>query len=541
MSCKSLLQLLYTCAILIVFPGMIKAQNLPPYSAVLRDQAGTNLSPENMISLPGGDYLVAGNRYNEGFLMRMDSLANPLWVRSYGLGLPFVSPNIRFRFLNKTLDGNAIVAGSCLDTTGQSLSGFLMKVNLNGDTMWCRKVELPGFGGELLFVSPTSDSGFICCGYLDEKGTGGQVIQRYIHAMKTDADGHTLWSTAIDAGTNNDYGRVIREISTGGFLLAGYREDFPPFDAGAVFVRLSNNGSIIHAVQLQSPSTVSPFCAGNDFLELNGTFYFYVNTDNGPAIARMDSSGNIISQFILAGQGSGGLLLYTGARIKLLADGNLLFVNDDLSVGFAVKADTAGNVIWTRSQLMRTYDVIEDSDGSLAFLGGGPLIGVTPWESMRTGSDTETGILLTDDMGLEPQCTQSGIISTQASFLNSSPFSYTSLTGGVTVPLVVQNQPQIVLRFLDCVSITGGLSENKGELSLQIYPNPGIGEIHLSASATIDELTVWDASGRELIQSWPNSATTEIKMNDYPAGIYWVKVEIDGSTLMKKLLLLPEY
>jgi len=377
----------------------VKGQSVLPCAVVLRDLNTNNLSPENMVVLPGRDYLLAGNRYNEGFLMRLDSLANPLWVRTFGLGLPFVSPNIRLRFLNLTLDGNAIVAGSCLDTTGQSLNGFLMKVNLNGDTLWCRRFEKPGFGGELLFVSPTSDSGFISCGYLDEMGTGGQVIQRYIHAMKTDAVGHTLWSTAIDAGTNNDYGRVIREISTGGFLLTGYREDFPPFDAGAVFLQLSDSGSVNLARQLQSPSPVFPFCAGNDFLEFNGTFYCYMNTDNGPAIARVDASGNIISQFILAGQGSAGQLLYPGARIKLLSDGHLVFVNDDFSAGFALKADTAGNVIWTRSQLMRTYDVVENLDGSLAFLGGGPLIGVTPWEPMRQGSDTETGICLLTTWG----------------------------------------------------------------------------------------------------------------------------------------------
>jgi hypothetical protein len=120
----------------------------------------------------------------------------------------------------QTTDGGYIVTGG-YDILSDSGSGYLVKTDAYGDTVWTRKL-----GGA--WVQQTTDSGFIVLGGVD---TG-------IWLVKTDADGDTLW-TRIYAG--NNAASMVEQTADGGFVMAGTASYSSP-SGGDVYVVKTDAG-----------------------------------------------------------------------------------------------------------------------------------------------------------------------------------------------------------------------------------------------------------------------------------------------------------
>jgi len=70
-------------------------------------------------------------------------------------------------------------------------------------------------------VDQTSDGGYIVAGWTSSSGAGGHDM----YLVKTDAEGNESWSKTF-GGSNNDWAFFVRQTSDGGYLLAGYSEDW---------------------------------------------------------------------------------------------------------------------------------------------------------------------------------------------------------------------------------------------------------------------------------------------------------------------------
>ncbi len=65
------------------------------------------------------------------------------------------------------------------------------------------------------------------------------------------------------------------------------------------------------------------------------------------------------------------------------------------------------------------------------------------------------------------------------------------------------------------------------DLGLNVYPNPTHGKVILelpTSAAGDNKVEVYNASGQQLLQQNWQDSHLELNMNDYPAGVYWVKV-----------------
>jgi len=70
-------------------------------------------------------------------------------------------------------------------------------------------------------VDQTSDGGYIAAGWTSSSGAGGHDM----YLVKTDAYGNKSWDKTF-GGSGNDWAFFVRQTSDGGFLLAGYTEDW---------------------------------------------------------------------------------------------------------------------------------------------------------------------------------------------------------------------------------------------------------------------------------------------------------------------------
>ncbi|MBC7774204.1 MAG: T9SS type A sorting domain-containing protein, partial [Phycisphaerae bacterium] len=84
----------------------------------------------------------------------------------------------------------------------------------------------------------------------------------------------------------------------------------------------------------------------------------------------------------------------------------------------------------------------------------------------------------------------------------------------------------------ECISETESLTDKKN--SLEIYPNPTTGVLHIHRENTEDiRLSLWNTSGQKVRES-SFSRDTELHLEALPAGIYWLKAW-DASGLVQIL------
>jgi hypothetical protein len=76
-------------------------------------------------------------------------------------------------------------------------------------------------------------------------------------------------------------------------------------------------------------------------------------------------------------------------------------------------------------------------------------------------------------------------------------------------------------------SDTVGLSVEDNVIEgFSIYPNPVNDRLHLTALDNIDELSVYNLLGQEVLRTQPKVLSTEVDMSNLPTGMYVVKVRV---------------
>jgi predicted esterase len=101
-------------------------------------------------------------------------------------------------------------------------------------------------------------------------------------------------------------------------------------------------------------------------------------------------------------------------------------------------------------------------------------------------------------------------------------FSYVSALGG--------------LIFLDNIAFSDEVSNIKGieNQSISVYPNPVKNTLYVQSSSEVEQITIYDISGRLLKQS--TNPSQEINVSDLANGVYIVKVKTGKGESMQKII-----
>ena len=71
--------------------------------------------------------------------------------------------------------------------------------------------------------------------------------------------------------------------------------------------------------------------------------------------------------------------------------------------------------------------------------------------------------------------------------------------------------------------------------NLKMFPNPTTGIVEIESAKIIDNVSVYNVLGQEVLQSKTNSNRISVDISDFTAGIYIVKTTIDGQTSTSKI------
>ncbi len=168
------------------------------------------------VQTPDSGYVVAGQTYSFGngnadlYVLRLDYKGDTLWTKTYGGSM---EEGCKSSLL--TSDSCVVIAGYTT-SNGDSLGDiFLLKINMNGDTLWSKTIGTPG-EDRVNDIQSLGASGFILAGYTNGIGAG----QHDFYLVRTDVNGDTLWSIS-QGGPHDDEATSIRQDPSGDLIFIG--------------------------------------------------------------------------------------------------------------------------------------------------------------------------------------------------------------------------------------------------------------------------------------------------------------------------------
>lgn len=184
-----------------------------------------------------GGYVVVGSTYSFGagdadvYLLRLDFAGGVVWSRTYGGAGKDVGRSVR------EVSGDFVICGGTYSFGAGYEDFYLLRVNSDGDTVWTRAYG--GSGGETAYAArPTPDGGIAICGATGSFGVGYSSM----YVVKTNSVGDTLW-TKTYGGDKADMGYGIEVAIDGGLIMVGATASFGSGDYDIYLVKTDPDGN----------------------------------------------------------------------------------------------------------------------------------------------------------------------------------------------------------------------------------------------------------------------------------------------------------
>lgn len=171
-----------------------------------------------------GGYVIVGSTSSFGnltqvWLIKTDANGDTLWTKTFG----GISSDYGHS-IQQTTDGGYIIVGSTaslMPNTNSYLSdGYIIKTDVNGDTMWTRTFGTNnGFQEFGTFGRETNDGGYIITGV--SHNSFSRTRHSHILLIKTDINGDTLWTRTFGDSTLYLVGNSAHQTSDSGYILIG--------------------------------------------------------------------------------------------------------------------------------------------------------------------------------------------------------------------------------------------------------------------------------------------------------------------------------
>ncbi|RDU23994.1 hypothetical protein [Anaerosacchariphilus polymeriproducens] len=185
-----------------------------------------------------GGYILVGNStqtdpWLDIRLTKVDGLGNEQWTKFFSRSLDDTGYDVK-----ETSDGGYIITGFS-GGWSSSVRIWVIKTDGSGNKTWDRTFGgSPDIWDRSYQVEELSDHSFVVVGNIYNAGNVDAAL------IKMDNTGNHIW-TKLYGGVNNDFGRRFVELSTGGFMIAGYTDSFGEGSFDGYLIKTDNNGNEI--------------------------------------------------------------------------------------------------------------------------------------------------------------------------------------------------------------------------------------------------------------------------------------------------------
>jgi hypothetical protein len=158
-----------------------------------------------------GGYILAGNSgiVLKTVFIKVDSNGNVIWQKVYGDGVNRI-------FLNEIVLTNSGFIAACTIGLQQSADVYIMKLNLNGDTLWTKRKGGNDFDGANS-IDKIGNEGFVIGGE-SRSFSSNNKIESYV--IKIDTNGQTFWQRTYSNVGYEECNSIKYKPNTG-YVLCG--------------------------------------------------------------------------------------------------------------------------------------------------------------------------------------------------------------------------------------------------------------------------------------------------------------------------------
>ncbi len=240
-----------------------------------------------------GGYVICGEYYEpstvngkwNALLMKLDSSGDSLWAKTY-------TSSGHANSIQQTQDQGYIITGTTEMISYGNSDIFLIKTNGLGDTLWTKT-----FGGAKIdeghSVYQTSNGEFIVVGYTESFGESfGDA-----YLIKTDINGDTLWTKTFGyGGSSSTIGYSVNQTFDGGFIIGG---EVKMLGSDFLYLLKTDNDGIINSINLLQNNKAR--LLENVFpnpVKSNATIKYHVPIEGLVTVTICDISGNKIIKLV---------------------------------------------------------------------------------------------------------------------------------------------------------------------------------------------------------------------------------------------------
>jgi uncharacterized repeat protein (TIGR02543 family) len=245
------------------------------------------------------------------------------------------------------IDGSYYVA-FCGGNPSYENTAAVMKLDLNGTTVWKQEYDNPSQNANVYSIRKTSDGCFLLCG----------SYNYYMHLWKIASNRNPIFSK--DAGSEYTGGKVAFETRDGGYVIAG--------DSSGAYVR--KTGSLVYdAIWAKS---VSGNTTLHDGQETTDGGYVFIGDDYGLNVTKTDANGTVTWQKSFDGFSGGGR-----TSIRQTSDGGYIIGGQGGKYGETpytsglIKISATGVIEWQKKDPIGNgiKTVRQTADGGYVYLG----------------------------------------------------------------------------------------------------------------------------------------------------------------------------
>ena len=163
-----------------------------------------------------GGYIIAGSYQEDAALLKTDAFGEIEWLQTYNC-----SELDGGQCAIQTSDGGYILTGLTTQSYYGQTNVLLVKTDAVGDTIWTRSIgeNMVDFGFSVL----EDDNGdYVVTGLFN--GEDGADIYSDVYLIKVDVNGDTLWTKSYGRGYN-DWGASVVNSTDGGYVVTGTCDD----------------------------------------------------------------------------------------------------------------------------------------------------------------------------------------------------------------------------------------------------------------------------------------------------------------------------
>lgn len=249
------------------------------------DYANGLLLYDSQTMVISGSRILSGNFHKEAFLLKLDTLGNELWTRTFEDSLN----NAAFKTVEKAADGGLLVCGSISAANGIGNDSYIVKTDAMGMEEWTSP-----FLDSLIDIAHagrnTDDGGFIIAG--DQQHPDGHYN---IYALRIDSLGQVVWHKRYDSPLNGGAQNLIA-TTDGNYLISG--ESFPDtaepyFDFH--LIKITPDGDTLWTKYIGDPFGEAAFKVIEErpgVYTMAGYGYNFANISTDIFVVETDSLGN---------------------------------------------------------------------------------------------------------------------------------------------------------------------------------------------------------------------------------------------------------